>query len=120
MRGLEYCYLFVVRDGFEGGSHGDFGFAIANVAAEQAVHWRRLLEIALYVGDGCELVGCLLEFESVFEFALPVAIGRKREARGGLAFGVEDEQLIGHVFEGFANAGLARGPGGASAALSRG
>ena len=30
--------LIAVLDGFEGGAHGDFGFAVADVAAEEAVH----------------------------------------------------------------------------------
>ncbi len=30
--------LFAILHGFEGGAHGDFCFAVANIAAEQAIH----------------------------------------------------------------------------------
>src|SRR5260370_15241931 len=36
--GCEYRDLFIVADGFECGAHGDFGFAVAHIAAQQAVH----------------------------------------------------------------------------------
>src|SRR5215475_6481475 len=34
----EHGNLPVVLNSFEGGTHGNFGFAIANVTAEQAIH----------------------------------------------------------------------------------
>ncbi len=36
--GREHGDLLAILHGFEGGAHGDFGFAVADVAAEQAVH----------------------------------------------------------------------------------
>ena len=36
----EHGDLLAVLHGFEGGAHGDFGFAVADVAAEQAIHGR--------------------------------------------------------------------------------
>ncbi len=33
--------LFAVGDGFEGRAHGDFGFAVADVAAQEPIHRRR-------------------------------------------------------------------------------
>ena len=44
--GREHGDLLVVVDGFEGGAHGDFGFAVADVAAEQAVHGLRGFHVA--------------------------------------------------------------------------
>ena len=40
--GRENGDLLAVGDGLEGGAHGHFGFAVADVAAEQAVHRRGL------------------------------------------------------------------------------
>ena len=77
--GREDGDLFAVGDGFEGGAHGDFGFAVADVAAEEAVHRSGALHIALDVGDGGVLVGGFFEFEGVFKFALEIAVGREGE-----------------------------------------
>ncbi len=78
--GSEDGDLLGVGDGFEGGAHGDFGFAVADVAAEEAIHRRGAFHVALDVGDGEVLVWRFFEFEGVFKFALEVAVGRKREA----------------------------------------
>ena len=98
-RGRKKGDLLAVGDGFERGAHGDFGFAVADVAAEEAVHRRGAFHVALDVGDGEVLVGGFFEFESVFKFALEIAVGRECEAGGGFSRGVQREKLIGHVFE---------------------
>ncbi len=67
--------MFAVLHGFEGGAHGDFGFAVADVAAEEAVHGLGGLHVGLDVGDGGELVVGLVEVEGVFELALHVGVG---------------------------------------------
>ncbi len=67
--------LFSVRDGFEGGAHGDFRLAIADVAAEEAIHRSFALHVALDVGDGGILVVGFFKLEGIFEFTLPVAVG---------------------------------------------
>jgi len=41
----------------------------------------------LMSADGGDLVGGFFEFESVFEFALEIPVGRKSKAFGGLALG---------------------------------
>ena len=89
--------LFSVLHGFEGGAHGDFGFAVADVAAEEAVHGLGGLHVALDVGDGGELVVGLVEVEGVFELALHVGVGGEGRALRGLALGVELEELGRHV-----------------------
>ena len=43
--------LLAVHHRLERGAHRDFGLAVADVAAEQAVHRRRRLHVALDVGD---------------------------------------------------------------------
>ena len=99
-----------IGDSLESGAHGDFGLAVADVAAQQAIHRERGFHVALDVVDGVQLIGGLVEFEGVFEFALPVRIGREGVAGGHLAFGVELEELFGHVADGLADARLARFP----------
>ncbi len=49
-RGGQHRHLFCIGDGFEGGAHGYFGFAVADVAAEQAIHGGGFFEVALDVG----------------------------------------------------------------------
>ena len=90
----------------EGGAHGNFGFAVADVAAEEAVHGLGGFHIGLDVGDGGDLVVCFVEVEGVFELALHVGVGREGGALCGLALGVEDEELGGHVGHGLLDAGF--------------
>src|SRR5882724_9274085 len=73
----EHCYLLVVYNGFERSAHGDFGFAVTDIAAQEAVHGLSALHVALDVGDGGDLVSGFLEFERVLEFALEIAVGEK-------------------------------------------
>ena len=117
--GREHGHLLAVAQRFERGAHGDFGFAEADVAAQQAVHGMRRFHVALDLLGGAELVLGLGELEGVFEFALPVGIGREGEAFGHAALGVELQQLIGHVAHFGFDAGFARGPGGAAEPVER-
>ena len=103
--------LFAVLHGLEGGAHGDFGLAVADVAAEEAVHRLVGFHVALDVGDGGELVVGLVEVEGVFELVLHVGVGREGVPIGGVALGVELEQLGGHVGHGLFDAGLGLLPG---------
>ncbi len=54
--GREHGDLFAILHGLEGRAHGDFGFAVAHVAAEEAVHGRGGLHVLLDGADGGELV----------------------------------------------------------------
>src|SRR6266478_4730739 len=117
--GRENRDLFVVNDSFEGGTHGNFRFAVADVAAEQAVHGLGAFHVALDVADGGDLVGGLLELEGILEFALEIAVGRKSETFRGLALRVQRQKLVGHVFNGFASARLASVPDGAAEFVER-
>ena len=103
--------LLAILHRLEGGAHGDFGLAVADVAAEQAVHGLRRLHVALDVGDGGDLVVGLVEVEGVLELALHVGVGREGRADGGLALRVELEQLAGHVGHRLLDAGLGLLPG---------
>ncbi len=60
----------------------------------------------LHVNDRVHLVFGFAELEGVLELALPFAVGGERVALGGLARGVELEQLLGHVLHGLLHARL--------------
>ena len=66
-----------------------------------------------------ELVLGFGEFEGVFKFALPVGIGREREAFGHAPLGVELEQLVRHVAHLGFDARFLRGPGGPAEPIER-
>ncbi len=107
----EHGDLLAVGNRLECGAHRHFRFAVANVAAEQAVHRCCFFQIFLDVGDGGALVCGLFKLKGIFEFTLPGAIGSEGEALGGFALGVKSQQLVGHIFQRFPNAGFSRCPG---------
>ena len=108
--GCEHRDLLAVLHGLEGGAHGDFGFAVAHVAAEEAVHGRGGFHVVLDGADGGELVVGLVVVEGVFELLLEFVVLGEGVALGGVALGVELEQFAGHVLHGLAHAGLGLGP----------
>jgi len=63
-------HLLAVHGGHERGPHRHLGFAVAHVAANQAVHGRIRDHIRQHVGDGLQLVRRFLIFEGGFK--LPV------------------------------------------------
>ncbi len=95
-----------VGDGLEGGAEGDFRLAVADVAADEAVHGLAALHVALHVEDGLGLVGGLLVGEGVFQLHLPGRVEGEGVAFRQLAGGVEGEQLGGHLAGGALDAGL--------------
>ncbi len=74
--GREHRGLLAVAQALERGAHGDLGLAVAHVAAQQPVHGMGALHVFLDLLDGRKLVFGFGEIEGVFEFALPVAVGR--------------------------------------------
>ena len=109
--GRQYRDLLVVGDRFESGAHGDFRLAVADIAAEQAVHGLGRFHIAFHVGDGQVLVFGFAVLEGVFEFAHPFVVGWEGVAFRRFSFGVELEEFVRHVFHGFADAGFGFRPG---------
>ncbi len=109
-RGREDCYLLIVADRLERGAHADFGFAVTNVAAEQAVHGLGGFHVAHDILDSLGLVFGFVEFEGVFEFAEPFVARRESVSDGGFALGVELEEFVGHVFHGLADASFCLRP----------
>ena len=64
--GYEYGDLFVVADGLKSGAHGNFGLAITDVAADEAVHRVRRFHIFSDFFHGAQLVGRLLKWKGRF------------------------------------------------------
>ena len=98
--------LLAVHHRLERGAHRDFGLAVADVAAQQPVHRRRRLHVALDVGDRGRLIDGQLVLERVLELLLPVRVGAEGVAGHRLARGVELQQLLGHVAHGLLDARL--------------
>ena len=98
--------LAIVADGLEGRAHGDFRLAVADVAAEQAIHRRRRFHVVLHVDDGVHLVFGFVELEAVFELALPLGVGGEGVPLGRAARGVELQEFLGHVLHGLLHASL--------------
>ena len=86
--------LLAAFDGEERRAHGDFGLAVADIAANQSVH--RLL--ALHAGegfvDGALLVGGFLILESGFEFFIQVVRRARRRCRRALRAGRKAEPVL--------------------------
>ena len=80
-------------DGLEGGADRDLRLAEPHVAADQAIHRTRALHVALGRLDRAELVLGLLPRELGLELALPIAVGRERDARRGITHRLHAEHL---------------------------
>ena len=107
-------HLLAVLHGLERRAQRHLGLAVADVAADQAVHRPRGLHVGLDELDRVALVGRLGVGERVLELPLPVAVDREGVALAALALGVEVEQLAGQLLGGAAGAGLDRVPAGAT------
>src|SRR4051794_11452204 len=101
--------LAVVR-GLERGAERDLGLAVADVAADEAVHRLRALHVGLDLLDRLALVGRLLPGERGLELAQPVGVLGEGVAVAAAALGVEVEQLAGELLGGAAGARLHRLP----------
>ena len=112
--------LLAVLDRLERRPHRDLGLAVADVAADQPVHRDRLLHVGLDLVDGAQLVGGLVEREGVLELALPRGVRAERVALGGLAGGVELDQLGRDLADRLAGPALALGPVGAAEPVEAG
>ena len=106
----EHQHLLAGVGRLERGAQRDLGLAVADVAADQAVHRALGLHVPLDVLDRLALVGRLAVREGGLEVAQPVGVGREREAAPAAALGVEVEQLAGELLGGAAGARLHRLP----------
>ncbi len=106
--------LLAVLDGLEGGTDRDLGLAVADVAADQAVHRDRLLHVVLDLGDRGELVGRLRVREGVLQLALPGGVGAEGVSRRRHPRAVQLDQVGGDLLDRLLGAGLGLGPVGAA------
>ena len=89
----QYRDLFSILHRFESSTHRNLGFAIANVADDDAVHRDRRFHIRFHCFDGQHLVFGFDEREVIFHLRLPRRIRGKRISRRGLALRIKLHQL---------------------------
>ena len=94
--------LFSILHCFEGCPDGDFGLAIADIAADQPVHGDSTFHIPLDFIDRAELIGCFDVLEGIFEFMLPWRVRSKCIALRRLACCIESNEFASNLFNGFA------------------
>ena len=87
--GRQHRDLFAVADRLEGCAHGDFGLAITDITADEAIHRQRRLHIALDVRNRGQLVRRLIVLKCFFEFLLPLGVGRECKSMGNFPLGVQ-------------------------------
>ena len=68
--------------------------AETHIAANKSVHRTRRFHVALGIGDGRQLIRCLVESERLLEFALPCVIGREGRARFHFALGLNSQEFF--------------------------
>ncbi len=104
--GHEHHHLLAVGRGLVRGSQRHLRLAVADVAADQAVHRPRLLHPGLDRVDRLHLVGRLAIWEGGLEGELELAVRSEGVAAPHLALGVEIEELARHRLRGAARPGL--------------
>ena len=95
-RNQEYN-LFFVEHRLEGCADGNFRFPIADIPADQTVHYPGTLHIALCFLDCAELVICFLVWEEFLEFFLPGVIRRECKSLFRLAQGVQSYKFLRNI-----------------------
>ena len=97
----EHSDLLARIDRPERAADRDLGLAVADVAADQAVHRLSLGHVALDGLDGRELVGRFLIRKGRFKFGDPVRIwGGRQSPRGPSALGLDVDQLLSQIDDG--------------------
>ena len=100
-RGHEDGDLLVGTNRLKRRSHGQLGFAIADIAAKQAIHRSLRGHVILDLGDRGDLVGSLLIGKRLLELPLPDGIVAKIKAANLLPFSLGIQQCGGHFFDTF-------------------
>ena len=96
----EHGGLLAFLQALEDRAGRDFRLAVANVAAQQAVHGGRSLHVLLDLLGGTQLICGLLVRECVLELFLPRGIGTERESGGHLALRGQLQEILGHIADG--------------------
>ena len=93
--------LLSAHDRFERGAHRDFGFAVADVSADEAIHRNGFFHIALdFFGDD-RLIFRIFIGKGRFERSLPFGIFRKRKTPRRFSPRIEVDELFCQIFDGF-------------------
>ena len=92
-RGHQHRRLFPAHHRLERSPQRDLRLAVAHVAADEPVHRARDLHVLLHVVYRALLIGRLDERKGVLHLPLPRRVVAVREALGGLAPGVERQQV---------------------------
>ncbi len=108
--GHEDSDLLAVHYGFERGAHCDFGLAIADVSANEAVHRLLVLHVRFDFRDCLQLVLRFDEGEGRFHLHLPGVVGLKSVPAGHLPPRVQVEQLLREFDHGLLHAPLCPRP----------
>jgi len=87
--------LLARLDGLKGRTHGQLGFAVADIAAQQAVHRNRFGHVAFDLVGGGQLVGRFLIRKGFFEFLLPQRIGPESKTAEFLPLSLHFQQFGG-------------------------
>ena len=116
----QHGHLLAVLHRLEGRAHRDLGLAVADVAADQPVHRYDAAHVGLDLVDRAQLVGRLVEREGVLELGLPGGVRAEGVALGGLARGVQLDQLGRDLAHRLARPALALGPVGAAEPVEAG
>ena len=96
-RGREHGRLLAAEHGQQRRAQRHLGLAVADVAADEAVHGHAVLHVGEHGLDGAGLVGRLLERERLLELSKD-GVGRGEGVpREGGALGVELQQLLGDL-----------------------
>ncbi len=95
----QHRHLAALLHRLEGGAHRHLGLAVADVAADQAVHRLDVLHVLLHLDDRLELVGRLLVGERRLQLALPHGVGLEGVSLEGLPRGVGADQLVRHLLD---------------------
>lgn len=95
--GHQHSHLLAAVHRHEGGAHRHLRLAKAHIAAHQPVHALGLAHVAEHRIDGVELILCLLEREAGGKLAVALLVVLEGKAGPRRAYGIDIEQLGGHV-----------------------
>ena len=92
--------LLAVQHGAKRRPHGDFGFAVADIAADQPIHRLRRGHVARHVLNRFVLIRRLFVLERRLKFAVQVFVRREHHARQRLPRRIRVEQFPRHFLDG--------------------
>ena len=91
------CRLLAVQDALHHRPQRNFGFAEADVAAQQPLHGSRRLHVVLDLRNCAQLIVGFRVFEALFKLLLPWRVRREGKARAALSLGIELNQPCSQI-----------------------